>query len=289
MTSFGHQHSLLGHPVPAGELGPPHGRLTEPQVRTPTGLPRSARTSSDRGGRPLYPGDGGAHPDRRRLPAGACRFAAASPCTPPHFPSTGFSLNEASTRVQASLPRACGRPDGTGCPWASPRLRTPPTRSRRRTPGSGTGHRARTWNYTLNITSVDLQSGSSLDTCDIASHVAIAMARLAQAQASKRSPQRLGRLDRVRGQAVSPRGTGQSVFPRDRNRRTGVVGMAKGIVREASAPARIEAPAGQRVAGWTRGSSPVYPSASTFSSWWVSSSAQGVGDQVLQKPILSRG
>src|SRR3981081_74299 len=40
---FGHRHSLLGHPVPAGELGSPCGRLTEPSVRTPTGLPRSAR------------------------------------------------------------------------------------------------------------------------------------------------------------------------------------------------------------------------------------------------------
>jgi hypothetical protein len=36
----------------------------------------------------------------------------------------------------------------------------------------GTGHQARTWNYTLNITSVDLQSDSSLVVCDIASHVA---------------------------------------------------------------------------------------------------------------------
>ena len=30
--------------------------------RTPTGLPRSARTSCGRGGCPLYPEDGGAHP-----------------------------------------------------------------------------------------------------------------------------------------------------------------------------------------------------------------------------------
>ena len=36
---------------------------------------------------------------------------------------------------------------------------------------AGTGHRARTWNYTLNITSVDLQSCSSLTTCDLASHI----------------------------------------------------------------------------------------------------------------------
>jgi hypothetical protein len=37
-------------------------RTTDP-VRTPTGFPRSARTSYDRDGRPLYPGDNGAHPD----------------------------------------------------------------------------------------------------------------------------------------------------------------------------------------------------------------------------------
>ena len=86
---FGHRHSLLGHPVPAGELGSPRGRLTEPQVRTPTGLPRSARTSCDQGGRPLDPGDNGAHPDRGDYRPGARRFAAASPCTPPYFPPDG--------------------------------------------------------------------------------------------------------------------------------------------------------------------------------------------------------
>jgi hypothetical protein len=37
-------------------------------------------------------------PDRGHFPAGACRFAAASPCTPPYFPSTEISLNEASTK-----------------------------------------------------------------------------------------------------------------------------------------------------------------------------------------------
>jgi hypothetical protein len=89
--------------------------------RTPTGLPRSARTSCDQGGRPLDPGDNGAHPDRGDYRPGARRFAAASPCTPPYFPSTGISLNEASTRVQAirpsDLPLACDNPDGTGRPW----------------------------------------------------------------------------------------------------------------------------------------------------------------------------
>jgi hypothetical protein len=62
-------------------------------------------------------------------PAGTRRFAAASPCTPPYFPSTGISLHEASTRVQAirpsGLPLACGRSDGTSRPWAFPRASHP--------------------------------------------------------------------------------------------------------------------------------------------------------------------
>ena len=45
-----------GHPVPAGEPGPPHGRLTEPRVRTPTGLPRSRTHEQRPGWRPLSPG-----------------------------------------------------------------------------------------------------------------------------------------------------------------------------------------------------------------------------------------
>jgi len=35
---FGHRHSLLGHPLPAGGLGPPHGRLTEPEGSDPDGV-----------------------------------------------------------------------------------------------------------------------------------------------------------------------------------------------------------------------------------------------------------
>ena len=38
--------------------------------------------SYDRGGCPLYLEDGGAHPDRKACPAGACRFPAASPFIP---------------------------------------------------------------------------------------------------------------------------------------------------------------------------------------------------------------
>jgi len=33
LPPFGHRHSLPGHPVPAGELGLPCGRLTGPAAR----------------------------------------------------------------------------------------------------------------------------------------------------------------------------------------------------------------------------------------------------------------
>ena len=48
-------------------------------ARTSTGLPRSARMTYDRGGCPLCPKDGGAHPGLRRVLAGACRSTTASP------------------------------------------------------------------------------------------------------------------------------------------------------------------------------------------------------------------
>jgi hypothetical protein len=115
---FGHRLSLLGHPIPAGGLGPPHGRLTGHEVRTPTGLPRSTRTSCDRGGCLLYPEDGDAHPTGPSSPASACRFSTASPCTPLHHPSSEASDNEASTEVHAIHPSGHSPrlwpPDGTG-------------------------------------------------------------------------------------------------------------------------------------------------------------------------------
>ena len=86
---FGCRRSLLGHPVPAGELGPPCGRLTgqtRGHARTSTGLPRSARVSCSRGGCPLYPGDGGALPGQVDSLTVACRSTAASPCTPLRHP-----------------------------------------------------------------------------------------------------------------------------------------------------------------------------------------------------------
>jgi hypothetical protein len=77
---------------------------TRDRARTRTGLPRSARTSYDRGGSPLYPEDGGARPGQVVSLTGACRFTAASPYTPPSHPIERGSLHEASTGVQAIDP-----------------------------------------------------------------------------------------------------------------------------------------------------------------------------------------
>ncbi len=105
---------------------------------------------------------------------GTCRSAAASPYSPPAQPIERGPLHEASTRVQAidpsGLPLACGRPDGTGRPWALPRASHPADQEPTTHAEVGTGHRARTWNYALNITSVDPPIGSSLVSCDLASH-----------------------------------------------------------------------------------------------------------------------
>jgi hypothetical protein len=67
LLPFGHRHSLLGSSHPRRGI-PPSSRSayrTNHPVRTPSGLPRSTRSRCDRGGCPLYPGDGGALPAKR--------------------------------------------------------------------------------------------------------------------------------------------------------------------------------------------------------------------------------
>ena len=124
-----------------------------PGARTRTGFPRFTPARYDRGGRPLYPGDGGAPPGQMPCPAGACRFPAASPCTPQPHPTSGATLHEASTRVHAihpsGLPLACGPPDGTEDPWAFPCAPHPAVTGDARQ--GGAGPRARARNYTTDI------------------------------------------------------------------------------------------------------------------------------------------
>ena len=94
------------------------------------GLPRFARTSYERGGCLLCPGDGGAPPGWAGFPTGACRFAAASPCAPLQHPIGEADRNETSVGGLSSSPvRSASRlwpPDGTGALGLLPELRTPP-------------------------------------------------------------------------------------------------------------------------------------------------------------------
>ena len=136
-------------------VGPSSRSAYRTWVRTPTGLPRSAHTSSDRGGRPLYPGDGGAHPDRGDFPAGRLPLRNGQSLHPANIPSARTRLTRHQPRVHTSSPvRSSPRlwpPGWNGPPLGfHPGLRTPPTRSRTTHAKVGTGHRARTWNYTLN-------------------------------------------------------------------------------------------------------------------------------------------
>jgi hypothetical protein len=111
-----------------------------PGARTRTGFPRFTPARYDRGGCPLYPGDGGAPPGRMPCPAGACRFPAASPCTPqPHPTSEAPQLRGINGGSRDSPVRSAphlwppgwdGRPLGLS-------LCSAPRRYRRRTTGRG--------------------------------------------------------------------------------------------------------------------------------------------------------
>jgi hypothetical protein len=111
-----------------------------PGARTRTGFPRFTPARYDRGGCPLYPGDGGAPPGRMPCPAGACRFPAASPCTPQPHPTSGApqlrgingGSRDSPVRSAPHLwpPGWDGRPLGLS-------LCSAPRRYRRRTTGRG--------------------------------------------------------------------------------------------------------------------------------------------------------
>jgi hypothetical protein len=75
-----------------------------------TGLPRSAPARSGRYGCLLYPGDGGALPDRMPCPASTCRFSAASPCTPHLHPTAGLLFTAHQRRFTRFTRPACPSP-----------------------------------------------------------------------------------------------------------------------------------------------------------------------------------
>ena len=112
-------------------IGSPHGRPTGPtRGRTQTGLPRSARTSCDRGGCPLYPEDSGAHPDGsppRPAPAASQR-QSLNPATTSHHARLRFTRHQQGfNHVHPSgLPLARATGVEPAALRLSPELRTPP-------------------------------------------------------------------------------------------------------------------------------------------------------------------
>ena len=85
LLPFGYRHSLPRSSDPRWETGLSlrSAYRARRRARIPSRFPRCTRTRCDRGGCLLYLGGGGAHPADKKSPAGACRFPAASPCTPP--------------------------------------------------------------------------------------------------------------------------------------------------------------------------------------------------------------
>ena len=176
-SPFGHRHSLLGHPVPAEGVGPSSRSAYRPDGRTPTGLPRSARTSYDRGGRPLYPEDGGAHPGPGGLPSRRLPLTSGQSL---HPAPTSHRARLRLTRHQRGFKQftrpvfpspAAARMERAAA-WAFPRASHPadqePDDARRG------GDRPSSTDLELpaqHHIALILQSGSSLNTCDLASHV----------------------------------------------------------------------------------------------------------------------
>ena len=183
LLPFGHRHSLLGHPIPAGELGPPHGRLTEHAqgVPDPDGVTAFRTHELRPGWVPSIPRGRRCSPRPRRLPGRRLPHHSGQSLHPAALPTDRGSLNEASTRVHAirpsGLPLACGRPDGTGRPWAFPRASHPADQEPDDARQGGDRPSSTDLELHAQLTSVDLQSGSSLVACDLASHVAKAIAR----------------------------------------------------------------------------------------------------------------
>ena len=149
-SHFGCRHSLLGHPLPAGGLGLPHGRLTGnagprrgyrvPHARAATGVGAPYTLSPA----VLIPAEGRAQP----APAAQRRPVLITLLV---HPTARALLHEASTRVHAVHPSGVPWPVAARVERAAlgllPGLRTPPLPATHAE--DGTGRRARTWNYTL--------------------------------------------------------------------------------------------------------------------------------------------
>ena len=154
-------------------IGSPHGRPTDPHRAGPRRGYRVPHARATTGvGAPYTPRTSGAHP--AGSPPRPAPAASQRPVPKPRhtIPPCEAPLHEASTGVHSrspvrSSPRHRPR-DGTSGASASPRASHPAvTGSARRGRGQAIEHGPGT---TAQLTFVDLQSSSSLNACDLASH-----------------------------------------------------------------------------------------------------------------------
>jgi hypothetical protein len=138
---FGCRPSLLGHPVPARELGSPYGRLTGAWHRTLTGFPCSARVRCGWGRTSSIPRGRRCPHGRECSTAAACRIATALSLSPRHcIPARKVTLTRhhqgfPGSHPAPSLPLTCGPPSGQG-PLGFP-MSSAPGRYRPRTSWRG--------------------------------------------------------------------------------------------------------------------------------------------------------
>ena len=150
LSPFGHRHSLLGHPVPAGNsalltVGLPGNTWTL------TGFPRSARTRFGRGGCPLYPGTVVlSRLDALHQPAPAA-FSSGQSCTPLNHPTwPGIALTRHHRGFTCFTRPAFPSPVVPGWsedPWASPWASDPAVTHDARQDGDEPRALARTYTF----------------------------------------------------------------------------------------------------------------------------------------------
>jgi hypothetical protein len=181
--------SLLGHPIPAGELGPPYGRLTGHEGPGPDGVTTFRTHELRPGWVPPLPRGRWCSSRLRAIPSRHLPFPSGQSLSLATSSHQRGSCDEASTEVHAiypsGLPLACGPRMGReplGFPLSSEPRRPEPTTHVR----VGPGHRAQARNYAIDISRTsNLRVLSS--TCDLVSQLLPRLLRALRHPQSSRS------------------------------------------------------------------------------------------------------
>ena len=172
LPPFGRRHSLLGPSCSRRGVRPSSRSAyrTSSAARTPTGFPRSTRARHDRGGRPLYPGDGGVLPADRLVSSRRLPLPSGQSLHPAgHIPSAGLERDEASSGVHSRSPvRSSPRlwpPDGTGALGLLPRASHPAVTRDARQGGDRPWTLARNYTFDISRTSNRCVHSSRATSC----------------------------------------------------------------------------------------------------------------------------